>query len=109
MEGDPPLNFIMVGGRPVGDHDDEEDEDLSPGTFNPAEVKSLSAALAAISEQEFDRRFNLETLASGVVYPDIWDEERAQLLEEYTHYFDEMKHFLSACAAKGRAVMVSIG
>ena len=100
-----PLGFILEGGAPVEDLD---------GGYGPARVLphaavlQLANALDGISNDEFDRRFDLERLAEEQVYPFIWDEPRANLLEEYLDYFNQMKQFVHQAASQRQALMITL-
>lgn len=103
--GDPPLNFLLIGGTPVGD----EDVGYGPARIlDPDEVVALNGALAAISDEEFARRFDLGELAEADVYPSVWDEPLEDLLEEFGAYFDEAKAIVERAAAEGEALLIVI-
>jgi hypothetical protein len=102
MEGDEPLNFLLLGGEVVGD--DESSRRLSPQA-----VQELHRALASTSDEQLWGRFDPEQMEAGDVYPGIWDEPEEDLKEEYLMYFHEMKRLISQAAAGGKAVLISIG
>jgi hypothetical protein len=100
--GDAPLGFLLIGGSPVGD-------DLGYGParlFGPEEAIDIANALDAISDEEFDRRFDLEQLAAEQIYPMIWDEPRPNLLQEYLHYFHELRQFVRDAARQRMGLLV---
>lgn len=104
-EGDPPLNFLVTGGTPVG----EEDVGYGPArVLDAQEVQAVHTALTALSLEDFARNFDLEQMAAQQVYPGIWDEPRAELLEEYGDYLQELKAFLARAATNGQGVIVAI-
>ena len=69
--GEPPLDFLIEGGREVGD------EDLGYGTgrvFTSAETRVIASALDAISDAELRSRFDGAAMTSAGIYPDvIWN------------------------------------
>ncbi len=106
-EGDEPLNFLLGGGEPVGEAGDEEEAPAR--VLLPDFVRKLKKALDGISRDEFERRFDLEKLEEAEIYPEIWDEELSDLLEEYRMYFDNLKAFVDAVAERGDAILVMLG
>lgn len=108
LTGDPwlgsePLNFLLNGGLVT---DDDED---APRVFDAAGVARIHSALQGIDDSEFARRFDVKALESHDIYPNIWEEDAADLLEEYRDYFDFMKQFVSRAAQSGHWLLVSLG
>ncbi len=68
-EGDPPLNFLLAGGREL----DIEIGIGPPRTFSAAEVQVIAAALAQVDDAELRRRFSSEAMMQLDIYPGIWD------------------------------------
>jgi hypothetical protein len=105
MEGEPPLNFILEGGQPMG----EDDGYGPPRLFSPSEVQQIHAALSAIGDDELWSRFHAEDMTAQGVYPGIWDESEEDLREEYLTYFNELKKVIAVAAGKKMAVVVRLG
>jgi Domain of unknown function (DUF1877) len=104
-EGDPPLNFLVAGGVPIGD------EDLGYGpvrAFDPAGVTALNQALTAFSDADFNRNFDLTALLQAEIYPSIWDEPIERLQQEYGEYFREMKAHVQRASESRQAILVSL-
>jgi hypothetical protein len=75
-DGSPPLDFLINGGRQVG----EIDADHGPlRVFSPAETRAVLDALSGISTYEMRKRFNPRDMAAQEVYPDIWSQEEESL------------------------------
>jgi hypothetical protein len=70
-EGDPPLNFLLVGGRNVDDFE-------TAHTFTAAETRDIAAALALIDDAELRRRFAPAEMMRLEIYPEIWDRDPAE-------------------------------
>jgi hypothetical protein len=70
-EGDPPLNFLLVGGRDVEDFENAH-------TFTAAETGDIAAALARVDDAELRRRFAPEEMMRLEIYPEIWDRDPAK-------------------------------
>lgn len=104
-EGDEPLNFILLGGTPVGD----EDVGYGPARLlSPQFVSQLNAVLTPITADVFDDRFDLAAIDAADIYPQIWDEPREELLDEFASYFSEMKEIVARAAQSNAAMLVTI-
>jgi len=104
-EGQPPLNFLASGGTPIGD----EDVGYGPARLlDPAGVAALHAALSQLTDEQFERSFDLAGLEREEIYPSIWDEELEELMEEYGHYLQEFKQIAKRGAESGQALIVAI-
>jgi hypothetical protein len=104
-EGEPPLNFLVSGGDPVGD----EDVGYGPARIlGPTRVAVLDAALAGFPNGDFERNFDLAKLSAAEIYPDIWDEPLDDLKQEYGEYLQEMRTHVHRAAQSGQALLVAI-
>jgi hypothetical protein len=103
--GDPPLNFLMGGGVPVGD----EDVGYGPArVLDPVGVAEFDKALEAISDADFARRFDPAELTGALIYPMIWDEPLDELMQEYRSYFQEMKRHVHRATQSRQALILTI-
>ncbi|MEW4569427.1 YfbM family protein [Tautonia sp. JC769] len=100
--GDPPLDFLLVGGEPIGE------DDGGVCLFRPDDVRRLAEALDPIDDAQLWGRFDPGAMAEEGIYPNIWDEPAADLREEYTGYFRDLKAFLRRASDDGRAVVITI-
>jgi hypothetical protein len=108
-EGKAPLDFLVRGGEDVGNIPSDEG---TARVFTPAEVKTLSAALGAVSEDTLRKRFDPDTLQEQDIYPGTWDEptdDDVDPLEELLSYFVELRKFLATVSKRGHALLVHIG
>lgn len=104
--GELPLSFLLAGGEPL----EEVDTGYGPPRLlSPADVVEIANALGAITDQEFDQRFDVEQMAAEQVYPPIWDEPRADLVGEYLHYFGELREFVRNAARERMGLLAFIG
>jgi hypothetical protein len=106
-EGDPPLNFLLAGGREVGD----EEIGIGPArTFTPEETRAIAAALRSVSDQDLRARFNPEDMMRLEIYPEIWDRDAAE--DDTLGYLMEnvrpLRTTLDRLAADGYGMMVTI-
>jgi hypothetical protein len=100
-ESDPPLNFLVAGGQPLGGGEER--------LISATDVQLIAAELTKISEQEFAARFDLATLDAADVYPRIWDEPLDDLLDEYFDYFQELKSLVQRAADSNSGLLVAMG
>lgn len=103
-EAPPPLGFLLSGGSEVG-------EDLGYGparVLSPRETIAFRDALAAISDAEFDRRFDVAALERAGIYPNCWDEDRGDLLDEYQTYFRQLRSDLDRVVAAADGLLIGL-
>ena len=105
-EGDPPLNFIVTGGTPMGD-------DLGYGPargLTSSEVGKVAAALKLIAPDSLLQRFDPAALTSAEIYPEIWnrpqdeDDSRGYVSE----YYDQLRSFVLDAAVEGEALLIAM-
>ena len=103
--GEPPLDFIAVGGTPVGD----EDVGYGPArVFTSAQVRQIHAALAPIDAAWLRARFDPEEMKRLDIYPDIWDRDADEddtlgyCLENYV----ALKAFIADATQRGVGLVV---
>lgn len=102
IEDDPRSEFIV--GEIVAD-----EEDFIAYT-TPQRVKEIAGI---VNEKNFDdylEQFDMQKCKEADLYPDIWDydDEKEEIMEELSDYFETLKKFYRAVAEHGNAVLVSI-
>lgn len=106
--GTPPLDFIVSGGRDVGD---EEDIGYGPArAFSSVDVAEVAAALDPITPDTLRERFDGERMMGAEIYPAIWDRDPADddTLGYLVEYFGLMKPFITQAAARRLGMLVYI-
>jgi hypothetical protein len=104
-QGDPPLNFLLVGGVDVGD----EDIGYGPARiFDPTAVTIIDNSLTKFSETDLDARFDPAAMGVAQIYPNIWHEPRAFLRSEYAGYLETLKAYVHRTANSGRALLIAL-
>jgi hypothetical protein len=106
--GAPPLDFIVSGGREVGD---EEDVGYGPArAFSSAQVAQVAAALDPITPETLRERFDGERMMRAEIYPEIWDRDPADddTLGYLVEYFELLKPFIADAARRGLGMFVYI-
>jgi hypothetical protein len=100
-EGEPPLNFLMGGGREL----ELEDGETPLLTHGSADTRRIADALTRLSDQEVRRRVNLAEMNELEIYPGRWDPEGVErLLEEVRR----LRETVSEVASRGLGLLVSI-
>lgn len=104
----PPLDFLAVGGEPVGD----EYVGFGPArAFRSADVRALDDALSALPPEELFRRFDAVRMDELAIYPggwagfDVGDVERASY---FTKAYEEVRALLREGAGSGRGLLTWI-
>jgi hypothetical protein len=99
------LDFLVGGGRPVGD----VDVGYGPGrTFSTLELEAIGAALESLTPELLDRRFEARRMLQLEIYPQIWGEPegregpRSYLLERFVL----LKRFIEQGRREGKALLV---
>jgi Domain of unknown function (DUF1877) len=106
-EGDAPLNFLVLGGKEIGDID------VGYGTaraFSSSEVRTILNAIEPITQQTLGGRFDGAAMMKLEIYPEIWDRDPADdpVLEYCTEYFESLKNFLGRTSERGLGMLVYI-
>ncbi len=103
-EGDPPLSLAVFGHEEIG-----EDGGYGPARYlTPEEVRTVSAALSAITTEELRRRFDPAAFEAAEVYPNVWDEDPDDLFEEIESYFSGLVAYYRDAASRGNAMLCAI-
>jgi hypothetical protein len=105
-EGEPPLDFIVKGGVPVG----EEDVGYGPArVFTATEVAAIAAALSPIGAKQLLARFDLMQLEALEIYPGRWDAIDVRSEYELGYFlgpFEELKRITERARAEQLAMIV---
>ena len=92
--GDPPLNFLLLGGTEVG----TVDVGYGPArALTSGQVREIHAALLPIDEAGLRSRFDPTEMMALDIYPAIWDREPAEedTFAYCAEYFGELKFLLA--------------
>jgi hypothetical protein len=101
----PPLNFLLAGGKDVGD------EDVGYGTarvYTAVQTRRIADAFAAVSDDELRRRFAPEAMMRAEIYPEIWDRDPADddTLGYLMEYVGVLRDMLASATSRGHGLMV---
>lgn len=106
-EGDPPLNFLVSGGREVGT---EEVGYGTARTLTSAETRKAAEALARVTDHELRARFAPAEMMRLEIYPEIWDRDPAaeDTLGYLMDYVGHLRTTLAGVVARGHGLLVTI-
>ena len=104
--GEPPLSLAILGGEEFG-----EDLGMGPPRFlTPDQVREVAAALEAMSEDELRQRYDPQDMQDKQIYPDIiWVRDGDEALDYLMGNFGPLVEFYTDAAARGDAVILSLG
>jgi len=104
-EGVPPLNFLLAGGRQVGNID----VGYGPArVFTAEETRCIGAALDRLDDDLLRSHFNPEDMMEQDIYPGIWhrkpqeDDTLGYLME----YVQILRGFLSQAVDEGSGIII---
>ena len=106
-EGDPPLNFIVAGGKEVG----EEDVGYGPArAFTSVEVRRIADALGRIDRSQLIAGFSGKSMNDLEIYPAMgWqdiDPSSEESFGYFTGAFDTLKDLLGRGRDRGLGLLV---
>ena len=106
-EGEPPLNFLILGGEEVGNID------VGYGTaraFRSDNVRRINEALQPIDEETLRSRFDPADMITLEIYPEIWDRDPADddTFGYCVEYFDELKNFIARTTEADLGLVISL-
>lgn len=104
-EGSFPLNFIVSGGKEIGD----VDVGYGPARALMSEdVRTLDAALEPLTTEELKRRFDPAQMTKLQIYPDIWDRDPDDddSLGYLIEYYTDLRDFVRRTAERGHGLLV---
>jgi hypothetical protein len=107
-EGDPPLNFLLVGGTDL----DADWGDSPPRVFSPAETRAIADALAALDEDALGARFDPARMMELEIYPEVWDRPQVEGEDQRGWVLDAVamvRAAVSEAAQRGYGLLVTIG
>lgn len=104
-EGASPLNFLLLGGRTIG-----EDMGYGPARgFSPSEVKAIAAALSAVTADTLRSRYDAKVMQREDIYPGFWVREGDEGLRYVLNHFEDLREFVVGAAEDGEALVVFLG
>ena len=104
-EGSAPLNFLVSGGRPVGDID----VGYGPArVLKAAEARAAREALGRIGDDELKARFKPADMMAKEIYPEIWDRdpEEDDTLEYLMEHVRILRDHLAQAVERGHGLVL---
>ena len=104
MGREPPLDFLVKGGAPIGDID----VGYGPARgFTSQEVRVLWNALEPRTAASLRSAYDAERMRKLEIYPDGWRSAAEDNLDEYfLFYFDELRQFIEGAVNEREAMLV---
>jgi hypothetical protein len=100
-EGDPPLDFIVRGGRDLG-----HDAGYGPARgFTAAELRGICKALEPFIPGILRKRFKVDAMLECAIYPNEWSGGEGEWLIDT---FAQLKRFLASGALRDLGLVVCI-
>ena len=104
-EGDPPLNFLLAGGTPVGDID------IGHGparVLRNNELADVNRELSKITNEEFKTRYDPGLMRRNSIYPRIWDSPPEDILDFLIETFIDLKSFIKDAVSKRFGLVIDL-
>jgi Domain of unknown function (DUF1877) len=105
LGGQLPLNFIVSGGKEIGD----VDVGYGPARALMSEdVRRLDAELEPLTSEEMKRRFDPEQMTRLQIYPEIWDRDPDDddSLGYLIEYYTDLRDFVRRTAERGHGLLI---
>jgi hypothetical protein len=103
-QGDPPWNFLLLGGRDL--------RGIEPGCriFTSGEVAGIQQAIAGVTDEWLRSRFDPADMTHLQIYPDVWDRDPAvdDTLGYCLELFGVMRKFLDDATRHGLGMIIAI-
>lgn len=95
-EGEPPLNFIILGGAEIGDA--SEFGNGPPRAFTSDQTRAIHEGLSQISTDDLLSRYDGDAMSD--LYPNIWDrpDEQGRNRQDLAFRYDALKQFIATAA-----------
>lgn len=104
-DGEPPLNFIIKGGREL-----KRDNDVFPNRLMmPVDVQALSKTLDEIDHEWLRSRFDLRKMNEAGVGEVDWTDDAQEQLDYLLENFDEIKTGIKKAAEGNFGLLIGIG
>jgi hypothetical protein len=106
-EGEPPLNFLLLGGRELPDIE----VGYGPARIlTSAETRGAHEAIASVTDEWLRSRFNPADMMSQEIYPEIWNRDPAEddTLEYCIEMFQVLRTYLANIAGKNLGTIITL-
>ena len=106
LSGHPFFPIGALGGLIMGGDDDVDPSGAVITRHSPKRVAELHGILSALSNETLRERFKPQDFASNKIYPDIWDENEADLWSELCGYLDALRQIVQTASERGEGLLV---
>ena len=108
LAGDPPLNFLILGGVEVG----EIDVGYGPArAITSDQVAEIHVAIGKIDIDELRRRYDPRDMLLQEVYPEIWEDDATEEDGSFSYcseYFVDLKNFIRRAAENRLGIIIHL-
>jgi hypothetical protein len=108
-DGEPPLNFLVGGGKSIGD----DDTGYGPVRgFSNSDVRRLGTKLALLPSSELRKRVDAERMNELEIYPYPgfnWSDGEEYHLDGLIHFYQPLREFVREAAYDRMALLVCLG
>ncbi|MCW7537951.1 YfbM family protein [Aquabacterium sp. A7-Y] len=103
--GEGPLAWAIMGGEPIG-----EDVGYGPARYlEPQQVREVAAALAPITVQALNARYDPAAFEKADIYPTgIWRSEGQGAFDYLAEWYEDLVAFYARAAERGDAVLLYV-
>lgn len=99
----PPLRWILDAPQQI---DPNQNLGYGPAYYTTiSQTKDVALALAQVTDEDFEKRFDGNKMSELDIYPDIWA-EGAEALDYLKVYFKNLKSFYQKTAEKEQAMII---
>jgi hypothetical protein len=94
-DAEPPMDFITVGGKTVGDIE----VGYGPARLLGSEmVKEIDKIISNITTEKLYKNYNISEMEKLDIYPNIWEVEGDEGFVYIAEYFESLKSFVANCS-----------
>ncbi|GBC61501.1 DUF1877 domain-containing protein [Desulfonema ishimotonii] len=102
-EGNGPENFIILGGREIGN----VDVGYGPArAFSSGEVTQISSALHTVSDADLRKRYAPEKMDALEIYPVMYREEGESAFDDLRRHFHMLRAFIASTEKKDEGLIL---
>lgn len=101
--GDPPLNFVLAGGREISG----QDENSTIRLYSADEVRAIGDALAGVDPETLRAAYNPSAMQELDIYPGIWQRDPSAF-EYCFHHFVALKTFIMRAREAGLGMVTEV-
>jgi hypothetical protein len=103
-EGEPPLSYVVLGGKELGSADENEYPYGQPRYITPEQVQEANQALQELDMDKLRRRYNAAP-GQDEAYVELSGDDDDELPEDILYFLNEITAFFKKAAESGEAIV----